>query len=218
MPFKQPAMLRTLYDWCIDAAHKPYALWLMGAVSFAESSFFPIPPDTMLIPMSLARPERAWTYATLCTITSVAGGVLGYVIGAYLYDTLGQWLIAIYHLSGKIEAFRDAYQCYGALIILIKGLTPIPYKIVTITSGFAGYNIWLFIAFSIVARGMRFYLAALVLNRYGERVRMVIEKRLTFWVTLGAAVLVAGILAVVYLPGMSWWPAMPQWLNFCPAK
>ena len=211
-------MLRRIYDWCIEAAHKPYALWLMGAVSFAESSFFPIPPDTMLIPMSLARPERAWSYATLCTLTSVAGGVLGYVIGAYLYDTLGHWLVAIYHLGDKVQSFRDAYQCYGALIILIKGLTPIPYKIVTITSGFAGYNIWAFIGFSIIARGMRFYFAALVLNRYGARVRAIIEKRLAFWVTLSAGVLVAGIVAAIYLPGMSWWPAMPQWLNFCPAK
>jgi membrane protein YqaA with SNARE-associated domain len=126
VPVKQRAMLRKLYDWCIKAADKPYAPWLLGAVSFAESSFFPIPPDTMLIPMSLARPERAWFYATLCTLTSVAGGVLGYVIGAYLYGTLGHWLIAIYHLGGKVEAFREAYQCYGALIILIKGLTPIP--------------------------------------------------------------------------------------------
>jgi len=211
-------MLRRIYDWCIAAADKPYALWLMGLVSFAESSFFPIPPDTMLIPMSLARPQRAWSYATLCTLTSVAGGVFGYVIGAYLYGTLGHLLIALYHLGDKVQAFRDAYQCYGALIILIKGVTPIPYKIVTITSGFAGYNIWAFIGFSLVARGMRFYLAALVLNRYGERVRVVIEKRLGFWVTLSVAVLVAGILAAVYLPGMSWWPGMPQWLNFCPAK
>jgi len=144
--------------------------------------------------------------------------VFGYVIGAYLYGTLGHLLIALYHLGDKVQAFRDAYQCYGALIILIKGVTPIPYKIVTITSGFAGYNIWAFIGFSLVARGMRFYLAALVLNRYGERVRVVIEKRLGFWVTLSVAVLVAGILAAVYLPGMSWWPGMPQWLNFCPAK
>ena len=211
-------MLRRIYDWCIAAADKPYALWLMGLVSFAESSFFPIPPDTMLIPMSLARPQRAWSYATLCTLTSVAGGVFGYVIGAYLYGTLGHLLIALYHLGDKVQAFRDAYQCYGALIILIKGVTPIPYKIVTITSGFAGYNIWAFIGFSLVARGMRFYLAALVLNRYGERVRVVIEKRLGFWVTLSVAVLVAGILAAIYLPGMSWWPGMPQWLNFCPAK
>ena len=210
-------MLRSVYKWCLAAAYKPYALWLMGAVSFAESSFFPVPPDTMLIPMSLARPEKAWTYATLCTLTSVAGGVLGYVIGAYLYDTVGHWLIQVYGLGGKVEAFRSAYACYGSLIILVKGVTPIPYKIVTITSGFAGYNIWLFVAFSFVARGMRFYLTAFLLNRYGAQARAVLEERLGFWFTVSVGVLVAGILAALYLPGMSWWPAMPQWLNFCPA-
>ena len=192
-------MLRKLYDWCIKAADKPYALWLMGAVSFAESSFFPIPPDTMLIPMSLARPERAWTYATLCTLTSVAGGVLGYAIGAMLYDTIGHWLIHLYGYGDKVEAFRDAYARWGTVIILLKGLTPIPYKIVTITSGFAGYNIWLFIVCSIAARGVRFYLTALVLNRYGARVRAIIEERLAFWVTLGVIVLVAGFIIVVYI-------------------
>jgi membrane protein YqaA with SNARE-associated domain len=199
VPVKHAPMLRKLYDWCIKAADKPYALWLMGAVSFAESSFFPVPPDTMLIPMSLARPERAWTYATLCTITSVAGGVLGYAIGAMLYDTVGHWLIHLYGYGDKVEAFRAAYARYGAIIILLKGLTPIPYKIVTITSGFAGYNIWLFIVCSIAARGVRFYLAALVLNRYGARVRAIIEERLAFWVTLGVLVLVAGFIVVVYI-------------------
>ena len=117
----------------------------MGAVSFAESSFFPVPPDVMLIPMSLARPERAWFYAMICTVTSVLGGVVGYAIGALLYDSLGQWLIQIYGLSGKVEAFRASYAEWGAVIIIGKGLTPIPYKLVTITSGFAGYNIWLFV-------------------------------------------------------------------------
>jgi membrane protein YqaA with SNARE-associated domain len=192
-------MLRSAYNWCIAAAYKPYALWLMGLVSFAESSFFPVPPDTMLIPMSLARPERAWSYATLCTLTSVAGGVLGYVIGAYLYGTLGHWLVAMYHLDDKVQAFRDAYQCYGALIILIKGLTPIPYKIVTITSGFAGYNLGLFIVCSFVARGMRFYLTAFLLNRYGAKARVMIEKRLGLWFTVGLCVLVAGIAAALFL-------------------
>jgi membrane protein YqaA with SNARE-associated domain len=192
-------MLRKAYDWCIAAAYKPYALWLMGLVSFVESSFFPIPPDTMLIPMSLARPEKAWTYATLCTLTSVAGGVLGYAIGAYLYDTVGHWLISLYGYGNKVEAFREAYARWGTVIILVKGLTPIPYKIVTITSGFAGYNIWLFILCSFVARGMRFYLTAFLLNRYGEQVRHVIEKRLTFWFTLSVGILVAGIIAALYL-------------------
>jgi|SRR5215468_4695249 len=192
-------MLRRAYDWCIDAAHKPYAMWLMGLVSFLESSFFPIPPDTMLIPMSLARPEKAWTYATLCTLTSVAGGVLGWMIGAYLYDTVGHWLIQLYGYGDRVEAFREAYARWGTWIILLKGVTPIPYKIVTITSGFAGYNLALFIVFSFIARGMRFYLTAFLLNRYGERARAVIEERLGFWFTVSVLVLVAGIIAALYL-------------------
>jgi len=192
-------MLRRVYDWCIAAAYKPYALWLMGLVSFVESSFFPIPPDTMLIPMSLARPEKAWSYATVCTLTSVAGGVLGYVIGAYLYDTVGHWLISLYGYGDKVEAFREAYARWGTVIILLKGLTPIPYKIVTITSGFAGYNIWLFIICSFVARGMRFYLTAFLLNRYGAQARAIIEKRLGFWFAVSLGVLVVGIIAALYL-------------------
>jgi membrane protein YqaA with SNARE-associated domain len=114
-------MLRRIYNWCIDAAHKPYALWIMGAVSFAESSFFPVPPDVMLIPMSLARPERAWLYAAVCTATSVLGGLLGYAIGALLYDSIGHWLIEFYGLGGKVEAFRASYAEWGALIIMRQG-------------------------------------------------------------------------------------------------
>ena len=185
-------MLRRVYDWCIAAAYKPYALWLMGFVSFVESSFFPIPPDAMLIPMSLARPEKAWTYATVCTVTSVAGGVLGYAIGALLYDSIGHWLIMLYGLTDKVDAFRASYPEWGAVIILVKGLTPIPYKLVTITSGFAGYNIWLFVLCSIVARGGRFFVVAVLLNRYGDVIRAELEKRLGAWVAFGAAVLVFG--------------------------
>jgi membrane protein YqaA with SNARE-associated domain len=192
-------MLRRIYDWCIAAAYKPYALWLMGAVSFVESSFFPIPPDVMLIPMSLARPQRAWTYATVCTLTSVAGGVLGYAIGALLYDSIGHWLISLYGLGGKVEAFREGYARWGSLIILLKGLTPIPYKLVTITSGFAGYNLGLFVALSLVARGGRFFLTAFLLNRYGDTARDMIEKRLGFWVTVGAAVLIVGVVGALYV-------------------
>lgn len=185
-------MLRRIYDWCIAAADKPYALWLMGAVSFAESSFFPIPPDVMLIPMSLARPQRAWMYALVCTVTSVAGGVVGYAIGALLYDSIGQWLIQLYGYGDKVEAFRASYAEYGAWIILLKGLTPIPYKIVTITSGFADYNLWLFVLFSIIARGGRFFIVAIVLNRYGTWIRKTIEQRLGLWVALGTGLLVIG--------------------------
>jgi membrane protein YqaA with SNARE-associated domain len=192
-------MLRRLYDWCIAAADKPYATWLMGAVSFVESSFFPVPPDVMLIPMSLARPDKAWFYATVCTMASVAGGVLGYFIGAMLYDSVGGWLIHLYGYGNKVEAFREAYAQWGTWIILIKGVTPIPYKIVTIASGFAGYNFFLFVLLSFVARGMRFFLLAFLLNRYGEQARVILEERLGFWVTAGAVVLVAGVIGALYL-------------------
>lgn len=188
-----------MYDWCIAASGKPHASWLMGTVSFMESSFFPVPPDAMLIPMSLARPDRAWSYATLCTLTSVAGGLLGYFIGAVLYDTVGHWLIQLYGYGDKVEAFREAYATWGTWIILLKGVTPIPYKIVTITSGFAGYNVFLFVILSFIARGMRFYLVAFLLNRYGMQAREIIEKRLGFWVTVSMLVLVAGIIAALYL-------------------
>jgi len=192
-------MLRRLYDWCIAAAEKPYATWLMGIVSFVESSFFPVPPDAMLIPLSLARPDRAWFYASVCTITSVAGGVLGYLIGAMLYDSVGLWLIKLYGLSDKVEAFRAAYAQWGTWIILIKGVTPIPYKLVTIASGFAGYSFLMFVLLSFIARGMRFYFVAFLLNRYGAQARAILEERLGFWVSIAAVLLVGGIAAAVYL-------------------
>jgi membrane protein YqaA with SNARE-associated domain len=192
------SLLRRLYDWCLDAAHKPHAMWMLGAIAFAESSFFPVPPDVMLIPMSLARPQRAYVMALWCTVASVCGGLLGYAIGALLYDSVGGWLIHLYGYGNKVEAFRAAYAQWGAWIILLKGLTPIPYKIVTITSGFAKYNLGLFILFSIIARGTRFFVLAFLLHRYGEQARHFIEKRLGLWVTLGAAVVVLGIVAALY--------------------
>ena len=192
-------MLRRLYDWCIAASGKPHASWIMGVVSFVESSFFPIPPDVMLIPMSLARPDRAYFYATVCTVTSVAGGVLGYVIGAYLYDSVGLWLMQLYGYGDKIEAFRQAYAEWGAWIIVLKGMTPIPYKIATIASGFAAYPILPFILLSFIARGMRFYLVAFLLHRYGPQAREIIEKRLGLWTTVGALVVIVGIVAALYL-------------------
>ena len=199
MVLHRGAMLKRIYDWCIDAAHKPYALWIMGIVSFAESSFFPVPPDVMLIPMSLARPQRAWLYAAVCTVTSVLGGVVGYAIGALLFDSVGQWLIQVYGLADKVDAFRASYAEWGAVIILLKGLTPIPYKLVTITSGFAGYNILLFILCSIVARGGRFFVVAILLNRYGDWIRVRIERHLGLWVALGAIVLVLGFVIAIKL-------------------
>ena len=192
-------MLRRIYDWCLEAAHKPYAAWIMGGISFAESSFFPIPPDTMLIPMSLARPEKAWSYAFLCSWTSVLGGIVGYLIGGLLYDSVGQWLIHLYGYGDKVQAFRDAYAQYGVWIILLKGLTPIPYKVVTLTAGFSGYNFLLFIVLSVITRGARFFFVAFLLNRYGPQAREMIEKRLGFWVAVSLAVIVVGFVIVTRL-------------------
>ena len=192
-------MLRSLYNWCIDAAGKPHAAWILAAVAFAESSFLPVPPDIMLIPMALARPDRAWRFAALCTVASVAGGMLGYFIGAELYDSVGLWLIRLYGYGDKVEAFRAAYAQYGAWIILLKGLTPIPYKLVTIASGFAGYNFGAFVGLSVLTRGARFFVEAFLLVRYGPPARGMIEKRLGMWVTIAAVALVGGIVAALYL-------------------
>jgi membrane protein YqaA with SNARE-associated domain len=195
----RPSLLRRLYDRVVAAAGKPHATWTMGAVSFAESSFFPIPPDVMLIPMALARPDRAYSLALWCSVMSVVGGMLGYAIGALLYDSVGQWVMHIYGYGDRVEEFRAAYARWGAWIILLKGLTPIPYKIVTITSGFAGYNFGLFVLFSAITRGARFFVLAFLLHRYGEQARHIIEKRLGLWTALFALVLVAGFVIVFYL-------------------
>ncbi len=193
------SLLRRFYDWCVDASHKPHAVWSMSAVAFAESSFFPIPPDIMLIPMSLARPSRAYVLAAWCTVASVLGGLLGYAIGALLYDTVGAWLIGLYGYGDKVEAFRAAYAQWGAWIILLKGLTPIPFKVVTITSGFAGYSFGLFLVFSLITRGGRFFLLAFLLHRYGERARAIIERQLGWWTLAFAVVLLGGMAAALYL-------------------
>ncbi len=194
-------MLRRIYDWCIAAADKPYALWLMSAVSFAESSFFPVPPDVMLIPMSLARPQRAWFFALICTLTSVAGGVAGYAIGSLLYDSVGQWVISFYGYGDKMEAFRAAYNEYGAWIILLKGLTPIPYKLVTIVSGFAGYNIFLFIALSLLTRGARFFILAGILNRFGDPIKKALDRHFATFMALILFMIVFGFWVVSKMGG-----------------
>lgn len=169
-------MFQRLYAWTLSLAESPRAPWALGAVSFAESSFFPIPPDVILVPMTLARPEKAWFYAGLCTITSVLGGIAGYAIGALLYDTLGLWLITLYGYDGKMEEFRRLYAEWGHWIILIKGVTPIPYKLVTIASGFAGYDLFWFVVLSIITRGARFFLLAGLLHQFGGPLKRLLDK------------------------------------------
>jgi membrane protein YqaA with SNARE-associated domain len=192
-------MLQRVYDWTMrKAAHEkaPHALFWISA---AESSFFPIPPDVMLIPMVLAQRAKAWAFAAICTIGSVLGGIGGYAIGYFLYETLGQWVIAVYGLGPQFEAYRAAYNEWGLWIILIKGLTPIPYKVVTIASGAAAFNFWIFIVASVVTRGARFFLVAGLLYWFGEPIREFIEKRLTLLTTLFVIALVGGFVAIKYL-------------------
>ena len=191
-------MLRGLYDKVVELSKGRYALPALAAVSFAESSFFPVPPDVILVPMALANPPKARLYALVCTIASVLGGLLGYAIGALLYDTLGQWLIKVYGYGVNFDAFREAYARWGAWIILIKGLTPIPFKIVTIASGFAGYNLFYFVVLSFITRGARFFLEAELLRIYGEPIRDFIERRLTFVTTGFLAAVVGGFLIAKY--------------------
>ncbi|MFC7396156.1 YqaA family protein [Chelatococcus sp. GCM10030263] len=192
-------MLRRLYDWTLSLAGSPRAVWALAAISFAESSFFPVPPDVLLVPMALARPERSFLYAGICTISSVIGGLFGYAIGALLYDTLGHWIIQAYGYGQNVEAFREAYASYGEWIILIKGLTPIPYKLVTITSGFAGYNLLWFTILSIITRGARFYILAVLLRRFGAPAKEILERNLGLAAVLLVATVVGGFAAVRFI-------------------
>jgi membrane protein YqaA with SNARE-associated domain len=169
-------MFKRLYDWTLSLAARPSAPYALGAVSFAESSFFPIPPDVVLAPMVLAQPKKAYNYAAICTAMSVIGGLAGYAIGVYFWDTIGQWLIALYGGKDKIDSLLALYREYGALLILIKGLTPIPYKFVTIASGIAGYDLFWFIVLSIITRGARFFGVAALLTHFGGPIKAMMDK------------------------------------------
>src|SRR3712207_2155103 len=186
--FRGAAMFRGLYDWTLRLAGHRHAIRYLGVISFAESSFFPIPPDVMIVPMILARRDQAWLIATVCTLSSVAGGALGYAIGYFLYDSVGQWLMNFYGMRDGIEQFREWYGKWGAAIILVKGLTPIPFKLVTIASGFAAFNFPLFLATALITRGARFFIIAALLKRFGAPIQDFIERRLTL---VGIAFLIA---------------------------
>jgi membrane protein YqaA with SNARE-associated domain len=192
-------MLRDIYDWMMRKAAGDNAPFALGVVSFIESSFFPIPPDVMLIPMVLANREKAWRYATIATVASVLGGMLGYAIGYYLYDTVGLPILKFYGKEHALDAFIAFVHDYGVPAVIIKGMTPIPYKIVTIAAGVAKMNLPAFVGASIIARAMRFYLVAGLLYFYGEPIRSFIEKRLTLVTTVSVALIVAGFVMVKYL-------------------
>ena len=192
-------MMRRAYDWTMKTAAHEKAPRALFWVSFAESSFFPIPPDVMLIPMVLAQRAKAWIYAGIATVGSVLGGIGGYAIGYFLYETLGRWLIVLYGLGPQFEAYRAAYAEWGLWIILIKGLTPIPYKLVTIASGAFAFDFWVFAAASVVTRAGRFYLVAGLLYWLGEPIREFVERRLTLVTTAFLVALVGGFVVVKYL-------------------
>ncbi len=192
-------MIRRLYDWMMRNATGKHAWRMLAVFTFAEASFFPIPTDIMLIPMALADRKRAWLLGAWCTLWSVLGGAAGYAIGAFLYESLGAWLIQLYHLGSDMAVFQAWYAQYGAWIILIKGFTPIPYKLVTITSGFAHFSFWTFMLMSVITRGGRFMLVAGLIRWKGEVARNFIEKRLELSLFVFLAVVVLGIVAVKYL-------------------
>lgn len=192
-------MLQRLYDRVIALAASPNAAWWLAVIAFAESSFFPIPPDVLLVPMALARPERSWRYALICTTASVLGGMLGYLIGYALFDLIARPLLDLYHYGAAFEQFRARFAENGVYLILIKGLLPIPFKIVTIASGVASVNFLAFVAACVVTRGARFYLLAGLVRRFGAPVRTFIEKRLMLVTSLVAAGIVLGFVAIRYI-------------------
>jgi len=171
-------MLRALYDWTMAQATHPRALWILAFVAFVESSVFPIPPDVLMIPMILARPKQAWLIALVALVASVAGGIFGYVIGAFAFDQIGAPMLEAMGKGAAMEAFNTRFNDFGFWPVLMAGITPFPYKVITIMSGWTGLPLGTFIVTSIIARGMRFFLIAALLYKFGAPVRDFIERRL----------------------------------------
>lgn len=192
-------MIRKLYNFTIALAESPWALWVLAVVAFVESSFFPIPPHALLIPMVIAKPQAAWRIALVATVASVAGGILGYWIGAALFDSVALPILEFYHKADLFTEFAGNYNEHGAWIVLFAGLTPFPYKIITIASGATALDFSTFLIASIAARGIIFFVMAGLLWKYGPPIRTFIEKRLGLMFTLFMVLLIAGFFAVRYL-------------------
>lgn len=192
-------MIRSLYDWTIALAQHRHALWALAAVAVIESSVFPIPPDVLMIPMILAAPHRAFLIAAVATVASVAGGMLGYGIGALAFDTLGLPVLEFYGKTDNFAAFAESYNAWGAWAVLIAGVTPFPYKVITILSGTTGLSLAVFVVASIIARGLRFFIVAALLWRFGAPIRDFIERRLGLMFTLAVALLLGGFAAARFL-------------------
>lgn len=192
-------MLRRLYDWTIRQASSDHALWILAVVAFVESSVFPIPPDVLMIPMILARPDRAFVIAGVALVASVLGGLLGYAIGAFAFDTIGRPILMSLGKAEAMEAFNGRFNDLGFWPVLIAGLTPFPYKVITIMSGWTGLSLGTFLVTSVVARGLRFYVVAALLWRYGEPIRDFIERRLGLMFIIFCALLLGGFYVLRFL-------------------
>ena len=192
-------MIRSLYDWTLRMAEHRHALWVLACVSFIESSVFPIPPDVLMIPMILARPSRAWLIAGIALVSSVLGGMLGYAIGAFAYQEIGQPILAALGKGEAMEAFSTRFNDFGFWAVLTAGVTPFPYKVNTIMSGWTAMPVGTFIATSILARGIRFFLVAALLWKFGAPVRDFIERRLGLMTILFILLLFGGFYATRFL-------------------
>jgi membrane protein YqaA with SNARE-associated domain len=189
-------MIKAAYNWTIKLSATRYALWALAIVAFAESSFFPIPPDILLIPLIIAKPRNAYLIAFIAMVASVFGGGLGYYIGLKLYETVGVIIINFYHAQQLFLDFQTQFNKYGAAAVLFAGVTPFPYKIITISSGIAGMPIYQFFIFSIIARGARFFIIAILLRLYGEPIRNFIERHLNLLFIVFMVLLVLGFLLI----------------------
>lgn len=189
-------MLKRLYTWTLSMADHPAALWVLMALAFAESSVFPIPPDILMIPMILAAPNRAFVIASAALVGSVLGGILGYGIGALAFDTIGQPILAALGKGDAMQAFNTRFNDFGFWAVLTAGITPFPYKVITIMSGWTGMPFGTFIVTSIIARGIRFFLVAALLWKFGAPIRELIERRLGLAFTAFVILLFGGFLAL----------------------
>ncbi|MEZ5769361.1 MAG: YqaA family protein [Paracoccaceae bacterium] len=192
-------MLQRLYDWTISLAESKHALWALAFVAFVESSVFPIPPDILMIPMIIATPKRAFLIAGIALVASVLGGMLGYFIGWGAFESIGKPVLEFYGKDAYFEEFSTKYNEWGAWAVLIAGITPFPYKVITILSGVTGLNFVVFMVASIVARGFRFFLVAGLLWKFGAPIRDFIEKRLGLMFTIFMILLLGGFAAIKYL-------------------
>ena len=192
-------MLRRLYDWTLEkAAHRHAERWL-AAISFIESSFFPIPPDVVLGPMCLARPDKAFRYALICTIASVIGALLAYAIGMFLFDTFGQWIIALYGLEKEFAGFADSFNDQGWAIVLLAGFTPLPFKVITIAAGATALPLHVLVIAAILSRAARFFLVAALLWKFGPPMQRLIDRHFALLTSLFGVLMVGGFVAVKYL-------------------